>query len=263
MSDNKKYYYLKLKDDFFDTDAMILLENMQDGHLYSNILLKLYLRSLKGDGKLMFNNKIPYNSSALAQVTRHSVGTVEKALDIFKQLELVEILDNGAIYMSDIQNFIGESSTEADRKREYRRRIENDKIKKLGQMSGQSSDKSPPEIEKEIDIELEKYIHHIFQFWNEQQIIKHRKMNQKTKSHINARLGDYSVEELKQAISNYRKVLDSDEYFWTHKWTLQEFMKPNNVERFIDDADPFNNFKKSKSKKDLRDAQYDGYDYGF
>ena len=48
---------------------------------------------------------------------------MEKALEIFQQLELVEILDNGAIYMLDIQNFIGNSSTEADRRREYDRRI--------------------------------------------------------------------------------------------------------------------------------------------
>ena len=40
MSDNKKYYYLKLKDDYFDSDDLIVLENMPDGYLYSNILLK-------------------------------------------------------------------------------------------------------------------------------------------------------------------------------------------------------------------------------
>ena len=71
MADDKKYYYLKLKDNFFDSDAMIILESMQDGYMYSNILLKLYLRSLKFQGRLMFNEKIPYNSTVLAQVTRH------------------------------------------------------------------------------------------------------------------------------------------------------------------------------------------------
>ena len=46
MSDNRKYYYLKLKESYFDDDAIVLLESMQDGMLYSNILLKLYLKSL-------------------------------------------------------------------------------------------------------------------------------------------------------------------------------------------------------------------------
>ena len=158
MSDNKKYYYLKLKDSFFDTDSMIVLESMPDGYKYSNILLKLYLRSLKGDGKLMFNERIPFNSTILSQVTRHSVGDVEKAIKVFKELDLIEILDNGAIYMLDIQNFIGESSTEGDRKRLYRKKIEQEKqsLLGMGQMSGQMSDNRPPELEidKELEIEL-------------------------------------------------------------------------------------------------------------
>lgn len=131
MSDNKKYYYFRLTENFFDSDAMVVLESMQDGYLYSNILLKLYAKSLKGEGRLMLNDKIPYNATILAQVTRHQVGTIEKAIKIFNDLGLIEVLDNGAIYISDIQNFIGQSTTEADRKRKYRRAIEEEKAQLL------------------------------------------------------------------------------------------------------------------------------------
>ena len=156
MSDNKKYYYLKLTDDFFDSDKMIILESMQDGYIYSNILLKLYLRSLKNDGKLMFNNRIPFNSTMLAQVTRHSVGDIEKAMKIFQDVGLVDIMDTGAIYMLDIQNFIGKSSTEADRIRAYRNKIQAEKNGQLGIGKGvQMNDKSTPEIEREKEIEIE------------------------------------------------------------------------------------------------------------
>lgn len=54
MADNRKYYYLKLKEDFFDTDEMKILESMKDGYLYSNILLKLYLKSLSNSGRLCY-----------------------------------------------------------------------------------------------------------------------------------------------------------------------------------------------------------------
>lgn len=156
MPENKKYYYLKLKEGFFDSDEMIVLESMPDGYLYSNILLKLYLRSLKYQGRLMFNDRIPFNSTMLAQVTRHSVGVVEKAMRILQDLGLVEILDNGAIYMSDIQNFIGRSSTEADRIREYRNQIESEKsCNKLQSTNVQQMNcKRTPEIEIEKDTEL-------------------------------------------------------------------------------------------------------------
>lgn len=151
MADNKKYFYLKLKEGFFDSDEMIVLESMPDGYLYSNILLKLYLRSLKYHGRLMFNDRIPFNSTMLAQVTRHTVGTIEKAMKIFQELCLVDVLDNGAIYMTDIQNFIGKSSSEADRVREYRLQIESEKSnnKLLSNNVQQKLYKCTPEIEIE------------------------------------------------------------------------------------------------------------------
>lgn len=161
MSDNKKYYYLRVKENFYDSDEMIILESMPDGFLYSNILIKLYLRSLKNNGKLMFNDRIPFNSEMLSKITRHPVAVVEKAVSIFKEMNLIDVLDNGAIFMLDIESFIGKSNTEADRKRNYRRRIEQEKQKlSLGHLSGQMSDEYPPEIEieieKEIEIDIEK-----------------------------------------------------------------------------------------------------------
>lgn len=149
MADNKKYYYLKLKENFFESDEAIILESMPDGYLYSNILLKLYLRSLKNDGLLMFNNLIPYNAQMLATITRHQIGTIEKAIQIFQQLKLIEILDNGAIYMSNIQNFVGKSSTNADRMR-----LQRAKQKESAQMLN----KCAPEIEIDTETEIKKDI---------------------------------------------------------------------------------------------------------
>ena len=164
MSDNKKYYYLRLKDNFFDSDELKILESMKDGYLYSNILLKLYLRSLKNDGKLVVNDRIPYNAEMLASVTGHQVGTIKQALSMFKELGLIEILENGAIYMLDIQNFIGKGSTEADRRRSYDRKIAQEKeLLKVESVRNlrEISEKSTPEIEIELekDIEIEKEIH--------------------------------------------------------------------------------------------------------
>lgn len=155
MSDNKQYYYIKLKADYFDSDEMIILESMPDGYKYSNILLKFILRSLKNEGKLMFNNKIPFNSTMLSQVTKHSVGDIEKAVRIFEDLHLIEILTNGAIYINNIQEYIGKSSTEADRKRIYRHRINEDK-KQLGHLSENCPDINPPELELKLDLKLKK-----------------------------------------------------------------------------------------------------------
>lgn len=131
MAEKTKYYYLKIKENFFDTEDMKLLESMDNGYVYSNILMKMYLLSLKNNGKLMYKDKIPYNSKMLSTILNHNVDILDKAILIFKELNLIEILDTGAIFMLDIQNYIGKSSDEADRKREYRKQIDTEKSKIL------------------------------------------------------------------------------------------------------------------------------------
>lgn len=131
MAEKTKYYYLKIKENFFDTEDMKLLESMDNGYVYSNILMKMYLLSLKNNGKLMYKDKIPYNSKMLSTILNHNVDILDKAILIFKELNLIEILDTGAIFMLDIQNYIGKSSDEADRKREYRKQIDTEKTKIL------------------------------------------------------------------------------------------------------------------------------------
>ena len=127
MSDNKKYYYMRLKDNFFDTDEMLLLASMPNGPLYQTILLRLYLRSLKDEGLLMFRGTIPYTPQVLAQILNVEVGTMKEALRLFKELKLIDVLDTGEIYMLDIQQLVGRSSTEADRQRKYQRAIAQNK----------------------------------------------------------------------------------------------------------------------------------------
>ena len=75
MSDNRKYYYLKFKENYFDDDSIVLLESMQDGVLYSNILLKLYLQ---------LDENIPYTAQMIATITCQQIGTVERALQFFE-----------------------------------------------------------------------------------------------------------------------------------------------------------------------------------
>jgi predicted phage replisome organizer len=153
MTDNKKYYYLKLKDNFFESDELKILQNYNsgknEGYVYSDILLKMYLKSLKYDGKLVFKEYIPYSPEMLATVTNHSVGEVKDATEKFEQLGLVEILSDGAIFMNDIQLYVGKSSTEGDRIRAYRKKL--DEAKKFE--SVQMYDKRTPEIrDKNLDI---------------------------------------------------------------------------------------------------------------
>ena len=146
MSENKKYYYMKLKENFFTSERMVVLETMPDGILYSNLLLKMYLMSLKHNGVLLLHENLPHTPQTIATFTRHQIGTVERALQIFLKLGFVELLTDGTYYMPDIQLLVGRSSTEAERKRRERLRLQAQKL-----LSNSKADICPPENrDKEI-----------------------------------------------------------------------------------------------------------------
>ncbi|SFA70713.1 phage replisome organizer N-terminal domain-containing protein [Clostridium frigidicarnis] len=274
MADNKKYYYLKIKDNFYDTEDIKLLQSMENGYMYSDILMKLYLKSLKNNGKLVFKDHIPYNPKMIATITGHNSVIVEKALSIFKDLGLIEILDNGAIYMLDIQNFIGKSSSEGDRKREYRKKIEAEKNNTLliGQVSGQMSDEHPPEIEieieleKEIDIKIEKEgaiskdivsnnkLQPIIDKWNSLNLNKLVSINYGTNRYtmLNARIKEYGLENILLAIENVKTrpfLKGQNDRGWVI--TFDWFVKPNNFIKVLEGN--YNNNNKEVSNGSTRE----------
>ena len=121
MAENKKYYFLKLKEDFFDQREIVVLEGSKDGVLYVNILLKLYLKSLQHNGKLLLNEMTPLSAEMIALLTRHETGTVERAMRAFMQLGLVEVLEDNTFYMPEIEEMTGKGSYDGECKARYRR----------------------------------------------------------------------------------------------------------------------------------------------
>lgn len=231
MADNRKYYYLKLKEGFFESEEIKILESMKDGYMYSNILLKLYLKSLRNEGRLMYRNVIPYTPEILATLVGHQVGTVEKALEIFQKLELIEVLDNGAIYMMDIQNHIGKSSTEADRQREYYNRVKNEKI-----LLGESG-KNIPALPETQDTKpksrktISNYPTDFEAFWS----VYPRKVGKgEAYKKYKARLKDgWSEAELLEAAKNYADRVARER-------TEQKYIK--HAKTFLSENTPFTDF---------------------
>ena len=160
MADNLKYYYIKLKDNYFDRDSVKLLEAQENGYVYSLIILKLYLKSARHNGQLMMTDRVPYSPDrvdVLAKVINHDVSHVKEAIRAAMELDLIAILETGEMWMTEIQNFIGQSSTEADRIREYRQKLQN------GRKSLHFNDNSRTNVtpykrtpEREIELEIKK-----------------------------------------------------------------------------------------------------------
>ena len=123
MTDGRKYYWLKLHESFFEDDTMSFIEDQPNGDQYLIFYLKLCLKSLKSEGRLIRlvgEYLIPYDFTALGKLTGTDVDTVKNAMELFQQIGTVKVLDTGEIYLSQIAEMIGEETEEARRKRRQR-----------------------------------------------------------------------------------------------------------------------------------------------
>lgn len=156
MSENKKYFYLKIKDTFFDTPELKVLAGMKNGAEYQNLYLKLCLLSAKNHGRLEFRDGIPYDIEMLSSVLSANIDTVKTGIEILIKIKLIDMLDTGIMFMTDIQKLIGHSSTEAERLVEYRRKIKAEKKKTIVYECTKMKQKCTPELELDSELNSDK-----------------------------------------------------------------------------------------------------------
>lgn len=123
---NKRYYWLKLKENFFEDDTIQWLEEQENGKEYALFYLKLCLKSLKTDGKLVRfvgEKLIPYDKTALAKMTNTDADTVVVAMNLFKEIGLISIYETGEIFLNQLAEMVGSETNKAESMR--RLRIEN------------------------------------------------------------------------------------------------------------------------------------------
>lgn len=102
----------------------------------------------------------------------------------------------------------------------------------------------------------------LFDHFVSKKIISHKKMTAAMRSAIKARLRDYTYEDLIKAIDNYAIVYSSDVHWFTHKYPLADFMRDKDVRKFLDEADPINNFASQKNlgKKSVKQVRKEDFD---
>lgn len=140
----KKYYWLKLKQDFFKQHEIRIIEEMENGKDYILFYLKLLVESISHSGHLRFSETVPYNDKMLGTITNTNVDVVRSAIKIFTELNLMEMLDDGTIYMKETEKMIGNETEWAEKKRLYREALKDNVLT----MSDKRLD-----IDKDIDID--------------------------------------------------------------------------------------------------------------
>ena len=119
----KKYYWLKLKRDFFKRHDIRIIETMPNGKDYILFYLKLLLESIDHEGALRFSDAIPYNEQMLSVITNTNVDIVKSAMEIFLGLNMIEVFDDKTIYMNEVDKLIGSETKWAEKKRIQRAQL--------------------------------------------------------------------------------------------------------------------------------------------
>lgn len=153
----KKYYWLKLKRDFFKRHDIRIIEAMPNGKDYILFYLKLLLESVDHEGALRFSETIPYNEEMLSVVTNTNVDIVRSAMKLFAELGMVEVLDDCTIYMNEVDRMIGSAvdNDNANRQRRFREKQKALALPERYDCVTKNNESKSIEIELEIEKELE------------------------------------------------------------------------------------------------------------
>lgn len=151
----KKYYWLKLKADFFTSRAMKKLRKIAGGDTYTIIYLKLQLLSLKDEGVLFFEGVEPTFAEEMALALDEDADNVKATLLFLQNMGLIEQKSNNEYILTEVPYLIGGESESAERVRRFRG-------KKALQCNGEVTEGNAlvtncnTEKEKEKEKELEK-----------------------------------------------------------------------------------------------------------
>lgn len=279
---DKKYYWLKLKEDFFEEDTLAWLEEQTNGKEYCLFYLKLCLKSLKTNGILIRNVGqilIPYDVKKLGEITKTDIDTVTVAMELFKKIGLIQILDNGEIYITQLEQMVGSETKWAKYKKKERELKKLDNVQLLSNINPKNvHTEIEKEIEKEKDIEkdieievsttkvalIPKHLECIVIAWNNLNLSTIKSIQNTRLKLLNARIKDYGIDGVLQAINNIKEssfLKGQNNKNWTI--TFDWLIKPSNFIKVLEgnyiDKEDGNNAR--NIKKDNRTSTKPKYDF--
>lgn len=231
MAENKKYYWLKLKENFFEEKQIKYLRKLPDGDKLVIAYLKMQLKSLKTEGFIKYDSILPSNIEELSMILDEDINIITLLISALQKVGAIEILDDGSFYMIAMQDLIGKEGQSAERVRKFRERQKEKELKML--QCNTDVTKCNTDIDINIDIDIDKN--------------KIKKIKNPT------------LEEINQYIKEKELQVDGKQfydYFSEGNWIDSKGNKVKNWKQKLLTWNKFNSQNKSKNK-DYEQRQYD------
>lgn len=125
-TDTKRFYWIKLRTDFFSRAEIDFLLSQTNGFQYIVLYLLLCVNTANTDGELKVQMNeliVPYDIDKIVRDTKYfDFDTVAVALDLYKKLGLVYVADDNILRIANFNELVGSETSSAKRVREYRER---------------------------------------------------------------------------------------------------------------------------------------------
>lgn len=122
----KRYYWIKLKTDFFSREDIDFLLSQKNGAEYVVLYQMLCLNTANNNGKLesqIGEMIVRFDAEKVVRDCKYfDIDTVNVAMSLYKQMGLIYAEEDGTLRISEFDNLVGSESSSAKRVREYRER---------------------------------------------------------------------------------------------------------------------------------------------
>lgn len=116
----KRYYWLKLYDTFFDNKTSKFLRKLPDGDKILLVYLKLQLKLLKSEGVFVYEHLCENIAEEIALTLDEDVNTIKLLLSALEKTKTIEFFDADTFMLSEMQDLIGSEGSSAARVRKHR-----------------------------------------------------------------------------------------------------------------------------------------------
>ena len=252
MAESKKYFWLRLKRDFFKRHDVQIIEGVPNGKEIILFYMKLMCESVDHEGKLRFSDEIPYTKEMLARITNTDSGIVDEAIETLMRLHMVEVLDDGTFYLNHVPKMIGQAEQDEHTRESTRNRVKafRERAKENQNEECNVTETLPKrysnvtcngeiEIDKELEIEKELKIDYqlIADMYNDTCVsFPHLKsLSDARKKAIKARLKFYTLDDFKNLFekaeaSDFLKGRNDNNWSATFDWMI----KDTNMAKILD-----------------------------
>ncbi len=123
MAEEKRFFWLKLEESFFDDKIIKYLLAQEEGAKIVNAYLRLQLRSLKTGGLIAYDGIYPTCEEEIAFDLSEELEFIKKVVALLEKCRLVERLENGSIYIIKVSDLVASEGASARRKREQKGKV--------------------------------------------------------------------------------------------------------------------------------------------